>query len=202
MVINYDQTDVLYLGGAKLGLKYSDFGVWQTYGNLVSGVPGASQVLQDQRGVIIGVSDLRTTPTANSTFSGNAIGIAYDNSRNLQHSVKGSSTLQVDAAGKANLALNFDGWYSFAVNGMTVAPNGIINDNRTSSITQTAPSGGIAAGQVSFGATNSAITSGFYGNNSDPTSKKEVVGIFDINNGASNYGSKAGVAGGFGAIQQ
>lgn len=196
----YDQTDVAYLGGAKLGLQYTDFGVWQTYGTLVSGIPGASPVLQDQRGIYLGLNDLKTTPTNNSTFSGNAIGIAFDNSKNLQQVVQGSSTLTVDLTGKANLTLNFDNWYSFTVNNMTIT-NGAISDNRTTSITQT---GSVASApdKVSFSATSSAITAGFYGNNSDPTSKKEIAGAFDINNGASSYESKVGVSGGFGAKQQ
>lgn len=146
----FTSTDILEVGGKKLGLSYADFGMWKTkteFHGTVNGV-AVNQVLmhepEDFTGKMSGTNNRAYFPVGGSgtaSFSGNAIGVVRahkggdDVAAPQGAEIYGQANLNVDLANRrASLDLNFANFYNFRFNGLEVERDGEFEDMDSSTM--------------------------------------------------------------------
>lgn len=123
--------DAVYLGGQKLGLKYSEFGIWTV-------MMGFEGTLNGNKKTFLEYDDVHsltyvttgkeanfvTTPGTDGVFKGNTIATVFESAataagQNKAYLVTGEATLTVDAANLqsgANVILDYKDFYKFTFN--------------------------------------------------------------------------------------
>lgn len=222
--INKKIIDTVKLGGANIGLSFSDFGMWTIHGT--NSYTGDSTLIEnDPDNKLSGNDDYYvdyafasgidafkqkyvtdTTLEANRKvkFSGNAIGVAtkvgVDTADNQRQDLSGKAVLEIDNdSATGNLNLKFDKWYGFDFSDIDLSSK----DGFNSSNVKISDSSSVTG--FKFGASPNLVgnlSGTMYG--SEENKPSEAVGIFDISSDKV-YGDTEGkynsikVEGAFGA---
>jgi|GEM_PF-5060194 len=184
--------DMVVLGGKKLGLEYADFGVWKS-----SSATSATSVRNADVPFFIADNNMKSNmPTTNKTFTGKAVGSAYDytNGNNNVKDIAGLATLNFNSStNRMEMTLAFDGFYTFTFTPNYSVANGSYGAGSYNS-TSVAVSGNAGGTGISFtsGTYMANVVGQFYGASQGAPS--ETAGTFMLNSG-----SVKGIIGAFGA---
>lgn len=147
-------TDKIYLGGKKLGLEYSEFGIWQVSLGLNGKVDGheVNEELQVGAYTFHAGDDQHkrgfNEVSGQASFTGRALGQAFDETPDVSTAVNvfGTAKLDMDlGAGGAtgSLALDFDNFYKFKVS-VSSDGDGELHETALTEVTANANTTGIS----------------------------------------------------------
>ena len=190
-----DTTDLVALGGKKLGLQYSDFGIWMHATNSATLANGSPRI--DMIPFFIGNDANRATTGFNNTFAGTVVATAFDAIQGKSENVSGSASISFSVASNTLTAittLNFDDFYKFVfTKDSTIDANGKFASSNGSTPVTVTNNGNATGINFSTGSHMVYMNGQFYGAGG---TAQEAVGTFSITN--NGIPATKGVVGAFG----
>ncbi len=149
----YETTNIMEVGGKKMGLEFADFGMWKTtstFTGTINGVNADRTLMHDPENLTdemrgSGREAYFTANAGTASYTGNAMGVVRevaagggDDAAGTGAEIYGTASLNLDlATRKANLDLNFANFYNFAFGNLALRSNGSFEDTDTSTLTKT-----------------------------------------------------------------
>ncbi|MDR2947082.1 MAG: hypothetical protein LBV79_10095 [Candidatus Adiutrix sp.] len=200
--IIYKARDAVYLGGKRLGLQHSDFGLWATneYTRYDYQSSDEGGVLQGGTGFAMGDASKAASfsGTGTQNFTGNTIAQVFGGGSDMVHHVTGTATMAVNLAdlGNSNLAisLNHSMYNPFAAFTIPVAidSNGAISATGNAVLTSQGTTYKDLGGNF-----NADVDGQFYG--TSPNVPTEAAGSYFLQNDVS---TPTTITGSFGLKKQ
>ena len=174
---SYRARDIIILGGEKLNLQHSDFGIWDQY---VRYVFADGSTLESSK---VGLPLYMGDPGKKASFGpGGAVtftGVTVANIAN-QTTIAGTASLTVDplSLGASSAQLNFANFYNFSIPVAVGADGAFVKGAGNITSTNTGNTTGIDMSSGKIDSASSSFKGQFYG--PAPANPQEAVGSYQI----------------------